>query len=227
MTEILRLENVAKRFGEGDSSVAALLDVSLHLASGAFTAIRGPSGCGKTTLLLTAGGLLKPDVGGAVVSGQSLYALSVEKRAAFRAAHIGFVFQQFHLIPYLTVLENVLTPLLKNKRGTGRARAEELLNRFNLAGHARKFPAQLSTGERQRVALARALINHPSVLLADEPTGNLDEENGEAALNALSDFARQGGAVLLVTHDQKAAQRADCVMEMRNGALQQETLSGK
>ncbi len=217
--DILCLKKITKRFGKEDQSLVALDEVSLQLPSGAFTAIRGPSGCGKTTLLLTAGSLLRPDDGSAVVLDQSLYAMSIEQRAAFRAATIGFVFQQFHLIPYLSVLENVTAPLLKDNRKAGRARGQAMLERFNLADHINKLPGTLSTGERQRVALARAMINSPKLLLADEPTGNLDVENAATVLTALADFAREGGAVLLVTHDAKATERADTVMEMNRGAL--------
>ena len=219
MMDVLRLDTVTKRFGKEAQPVTALKEISLGLESGGFASIRGPSGCGKTTLLLTAGGLLRPDGGDVAVMDETVYALPAEKRAAFRAAHIGFVFQQFHLIPYLTVIENVMTPLLKNNRLEGRDHARVLLERFDIADHADKIPAALSTGERQRVALARALINRPKLLLADEPTGNLDEDNAAVVLDALEAFAREGGAVLLVTHDREAAQRAGAIMEMRAGAL--------
>lgn len=217
--DVLRFDTVTKRFGKEAQPVTALQEVSLGLESGGFAAIRGPSGCGKTTLLLTAGGLLRPDDGQVTVLDEMVYGLPSEKRAAFRAAHIGFVFQQFHLIPYLTVIENVMAPLLKKNRVEGRTHAQALLERFHLTGHAGKTPSALSTGERQRVALARALINRPKLLLADEPTGNLDEDNAAGVLDALTDFARDGGAVLLVTHDREAAQRANTIMEMRAGAL--------
>ncbi len=216
---ILSIENVTKTFGKGDDAVTALKDVSLQLEPGAFTAIQGPSGCGKTTLLLTAGGLLRPDSGTVMVLEQSLYALSIEQRAAYRAANIGFVFQQFHLIPYLTVLENVIAPLLKDNHKAGRIYAEEMLARFNLATHANKLPATLSTGERQRVALARAMVNKPKLLLADEPTGNLDSENADVVLTAMADFAAEGGAVLLVTHEAIAAERAKTTITMEKGVL--------
>ena len=215
----VQLKAVTKKYGNGADSITALQQVSLRLAAASFTAVRGASGCGKTTLLLTAGGLLRPDTGEVVIMGKSLYSLPLEKRVAFRAAHIGFVFQQFHLIPYLTVMENILVPLLKDKRKEGHVYAGTLLERFNLSGHSNKLPAKLSTGERQRVTLARALINRPELLLADEPTGNLDDENKLEVLNALSEFACDGGAVLLVTHDREAAERAGTVIEMRKGTF--------
>ena len=212
---ILHLEQVNKCYTAG--AVRALQDVSLSLAPGSFMAIRGPSGCGKTTLLLVCGGLLRPDSGRVWVADEPLFDLSAEKRAAFRALRIGFVFQQFHLIPYLTVLENVALPASKDKLAAGRAR--DLLRQFHLDAHADRLPSALSTGERQRVAIARALINRPVLLLADEPTGNLDEDNADIVLRALSDFAESGGAALLVPHDRHAAGRAHRIAEMRAGRL--------
>lgn len=219
MSDIVRIGNITRQFGSGASGVTALKSVSLRLAPGDFTAIRGPSGCGKTTLLLTAGGLLRPDAGQISVLGTSLYDLSQEQRAFFRARHIGFVFQQFHLIPYLTVRENVIAPLVDSNRTEGDQRVDALLQRFTLAEHGEKLPAALSTGERQRAAIARALINQPRLLLADEPTGNLDEDNAAVVLDALSGFAREGGAVLLVTHDRNAASYAHATVTMRAGSL--------
>lgn len=213
----LSLENVNKSYAPG--AVKALQNVSLSLAPGSFVAIRGPSGCGKTTMLLVCGGLLRPDSGGVLIMGESLFALSAEKRAVFRSSRIGFVFQQFHLIPYLTVLENVALPGLNQKEAERRAR--DLLWQFQIGTHADRLPSALSTGERQRVAIARALINNPALLLADEPTGNLDEDNADIALDALRTFAESGGAVLLVTHDRSAAERADRVAEMKSGRLLQ------
>jgi len=217
MMPILSLDHVKKSYGKGDRLVYAVDDVSLRLDAGAFTAVCGPSGCGKTTLLLVAGGLMRPNEGEVTVMGEALYALPVEKRAAFRARHIGFVFQQFHLIPYLTVQENVMVPCGKDARSKARPYADALLERFGLRGHADKKPAALSTGERQRVALARAMINRPTLLLADEPTGNLDDENGSIVLDAMAAFASEGGAVLLVTHDNNATARAHETVEMCAG----------
>lgn len=219
---ILKLTHISKRFGRGDQGVTAVDDASLCLDAGDFTAVRGPSGCGKTTLLLVAGGLLHPDSGEAAVMDQSLYAMAADARAAFRARHVGFVFQQFHLIPYLSALENVLAPAVHGPMEESRRYARTLLERFGMAGHADKAPATLSTGERQRVALARALINRPALLLADEPTGNLDEENGALVLDAMAQFVDDGGAVLLVTHDRAAAARATRVMAMREGRCREE-----
>ena len=219
MMNILSFDCITKTYGTGADSIDAVKEVSFTLDAGAFTIVRGPSGCGKTTLLLIAGGLLHPTTGSLTFMEESLYAMNVEKRAAFRAKNIGFVFQQFHLIPYLTVLENTLAPCFKGDLDNAHLYAEELLHRFGLDRHANKPPATLSTGERQRVALIRALINRPKLLLADEPTGNLDEENGRLVLDALADFAAEGGAVLFVTHDSSITTRSGQVLEMRNGSF--------
>lgn len=203
-----------------DHSVAALRDVSLQLDSGQFVAVCGPSGCGKSTLLLTLGGLLRPDTGRVVVNETDIYGLSPNERAAFRAKWIGFVFQQFHLVPYLNVLENVLAAEL-GMRGSHPTpdRAATLLEQFGLADRLQHRPGQLSTGERQRVAMARALLNEPCLLLADEPTGNLDEENANRVLDELSKFADRGGAVMLVTHDPRAASRAQQQINLLEGQI--------
>jgi len=232
---MLKIRGVSKSYHGPGNQVSALEGVTVNVAAGEFVAVQGPSGSGKTTLLLAAGGLLVPDSGEVVVDGQELHALSPEKRARLRGTTIGFVFQQFHLIPYLSVLHNVLAPSLaapacaaeaatarrrpvpdarlevghrRSRTQAARDRAEELLARFGLTDRIRHVPAELSTGERQRTALARALLNRPKLLLADEPTGNLDRENSDVVLGHLAEFARAGGAVLLVTHDAQAARRA-------------------
>jgi putative ABC transport system ATP-binding protein len=216
---VLTIENVTKSYRGPERSVQALDGVSLRLAAGEFVAVQGPSGCGKTTLLLAAGGLLKPDGGRVIVDEQDLYNLSSEQRARFRAEHIGFVFQQFHLVPYLTVRDNVLTPALAATVPDAAKRADELIEQVGLTPRRLHVPAALSTGERQRVALARALLARPKLLLADEPTGNLDLENGRLVLEQLTAFARGGGAVLLVTHEAVAAQVAQRTLFMREGKL--------
>jgi ABC-type lipoprotein export system ATPase subunit len=223
---MLAIESLRKSFRGPRGSVSALDEVTLAVEPGEFVAVRGPSGCGKTTLLLAAGGLLRPDAGTVRVGGQDLYALRPEERARFRGRHIGFVFQQFHLVPYLSVRENVLAAAMAAGAAGGNGsrreryrRADELIARFGLAHRARHVPAALSTGERQRAALARALLNAPVLLLADEPTGNLDAGNGETVLAALAEFARAGGAVLLVTHDPSAARHATRALELAAGRV--------
>ncbi len=220
---ILRIDSIAKTYPANGSPVEALRGVSLELASGQFAALRGASGCGKSTLLLTAGGLLRPDRGHVVVGDQDLYAMPSNDRAAFRARHIGFVFQQFHLVPYLTVLDNVLTATLGldgQTRSAARQRALELIEQFGLTPRIRHRPAELSTGERQRTALARALLNRPTLVLADEPTGNLDQDNARIVLNHLRDYALEGAAVLLVTHDPSATHEAQMRLKMTDGQIE-------
>ncbi len=215
---MLELQAVDKTYRSAQT-VAALRGISLAVDAGAFVALQGPSGCGKTTLLLIAGGLLAPDAGTVRVAGTDLYALSPEGRARHRAATIGFVFQQFHLVPYLSVRENVLAPAMAAPVPDAATRADALIGRFGLGHRARHVPAALSTGERQRTALARALLLQPKLILADEPTGNLDEANAKAVLDALAEFARNGGAVLMVTHDADVAARAGRVVRMEGGRL--------
>ncbi len=214
MSSAIELRNVTRRFQGPDGVVTALEDVSLRVAPGEIVSVEGRSGSGKTTLLLAAGGLLAPDSGTVLVArgggdgtGQGaggpddLYALSPSERSRVRATRIGFVFQQFHLIPYLSVLENILAPALARDIPDARERARELAGRFGLTERLNHVPAELSVGERQRTAMARAMLTRPLAVLADEPTGNLDRENAQRLLDALAAFASDGGAVLLVTHD--------------------------
>ncbi len=219
---MVRLENVSKTYRGKATTVAALCGVTLAVEPGEFVSVQGPSGCGKTTLLLVAGGLLRPDTGSVTLDGHDPYALPPEQRARMRADAIGFVFQRFHLMPYLTVLDNVLSASLARPSDGARERAEELLEHVGLAPRLDHVPSELSTGERQRVALARAMLNEPRVLLADEPTGNLDPASGDTVLQYLSDFASDGGAVLLVTHDVRAADYAGRVVRMADGRLLQD-----
>jgi len=221
MNALLQMEGLTRTYAGPGGEVRAVDGVSLSLDAGEFVAVRGPSGCGKTTLLLAAGALLAPSSGRVRVVGQDPYALSAGQRAELRAAQIGFVFQQFHLVPYLDALDNILAPTLATGTGNGaRSRALELAERLGLTPRLRHVPAALSTGERQRVALARALLNRPKLLLADEPTGNLDEANGLTVFQCLTEFARGGGAVLLVTHEPRAGEHATRRLEMKAGKLQ-------
>lgn len=216
---MLRFDDVTKQFNGPQGKVTALDRVSLIVGAGETVAILGPSGCGKSTLLLTAGTLLRPSQGAVAIDETDPYALTPDARSAMRAATIGFVFQQFHLIPYLSVIENILLPSVVRPDAGAAERARALLARFNMEHRAHHIPAQLSIGERQRTALARALFNRPRLLLADEPTGNLDPDNGRIVLNALAEFARDGGAVLLVTHEQAGTEHATRVLRMGNGQL--------
>lgn len=216
---MLTLESIHKTYAGPNGAVRAVDGCSLTVKAGEFVAVRGPSGCGKTTLLLTAGALLRPDAGRVLAGDQDPYALTAEARAVFRAARIGFVFQQFHLVPYLSVLDNVLAPSLAAPFPEAPARAKSLLEKFGLGPRLQHVPSELSTGEKQRAALARALLNSPQLVLADEPTGNLDEENGRKVLGILADYARAGGAVLLVTHDPNVAGFASRILGMKEGRL--------
>jgi putative ABC transport system ATP-binding protein len=219
---VLTIKQLTKTYLGPNGKVQALDHVSLTIGKGEFVAVQGPSGCGKTTLLLMAGALLEPDEGWVEVDGQNPYALSAEQRARFRAAQIGFVFQQFHLVPYLSVLDNVLAPSLALQRNGARQRAEELIGLLGLSERLHHVPAELSTGERQRVALARSLLNQPKLLLADEPTGNLDAASSTAVLDQLAKFAQGGGSVLLATHDANAASRAGRIIRLKAGKLDED-----
>jgi len=218
VSPMLELNQVTKIHDNGNGQrVQALNGVSLSVRAGEFVAVRGPSGSGKTTLLLIAGGLLTPDQGTVTIGDSDLGTMTTEGRARFRAKNLGFVFQQFHLVPYLSVLHNVMTPAVAVDIAHAQERAEELIAQFGLSHRAHHPTARLSTGERQRTALARALLNRPKLLLADEPTGNLDADNTGEVLIGLSEFAKTGGAVLLVTHDDNAATRATRVILLKEG----------
>lgn len=216
---LISLDHITKTYTGDAGPIVAVDDVSVSVEAGEFVAVVGPSGCGKTTLLLVAGGLLRPENGEVSIDGTDPYSLSGEQRARFRAEQIGFVFQQFHLVPYLNVLDNVMAPALVTGETSARERAGILVERFGLADRLGHRPGQLSTGERQRVAVARALLNEPRVILADEPTGNLDGDNSEQVLQALKTFADEGGAVLLVTHDPDAVAFAGRQVVLQGGQL--------
>ncbi len=193
---MLRLEHIAKQY-RGANGVNVLRDVTVSLAAGEFAVVRGPSGCGKTTLLLIAGGMLTPSAGRVVVAGPDLRVLRTRARAAFRRRHIGFVFQMFHLVPYLSALDNIRLGL---RPGQCPADAGAEAARVGLGARLHHRPHELSVGERQRTAVARALVGRPGLLLADEPTGNLDPDNAAAVIARLREYQRDGGAVMLVTH---------------------------
>jgi putative ABC transport system ATP-binding protein len=216
---MLEFKNIIKWFDGPEGKVTALDRVSLSISPGEFLAVRGPSGCGKTTLLLTAGGLLRPNSGQVSLDGYDPYVLGPEKRSQMRARMIGFVFQQFHLIPYLTVRQNILAPSLALPGKEAGQRAQELVSRFGLDDRAGHVPSQLSTGQRQRTALARALLNKPKIILADEPTGNLDEDNADIVFGYLSQYVAEGGCVLLVTHDVRTAAHATQTLQMSEGRI--------
>lgn len=203
--------------------LTVLDEVSLSIEQESFVAILGPSGSGKTTLLGLLAGLDHPSAGSVIIDDNDLARLTDDERARFRARHVGFVFQTFQLIPTLTALENVMVPieLANNARGTeAERRAEQLLHAVGLAGRSDHYPAQLSGGEQQRVALARAFANRPSVLFADEPTGNLDTETGSRIIDLLVDLnTRMKTTLVLVTHDNDLAARAHRVIRLAAGRI--------
>jgi len=214
------LEQVSKVYHTAHGEVRALDGVSLRVEAGQFVAVRGASGSGKSTLLALVGGLARPTAGRVEVAGSEISALSSAARAEFRAKRIGFVFQLFHLLPYLNVLDNVLVAA-PTASGECRQHALELLDRFGLTPRRWHRPAQLSAGERQRVAMARALLNRPQLLLADEPTGNLDERNAGSLLDLLTQYHEDGGTILLVTHHGNAAERAQRSVGLEAGRIAQ------
>ena len=216
---ILDVRAVSKSFRKAEGDVRALEKVSVPVEAGEFLTVSGPSGSGKTTLLLIAGGLLAPDDGAVVCDEENLYDMSANARARFRATRIGFVFQQYHLIPFLNVVDNILAPTLAATRPAARKRARELAERFGLGHRIHHLPGELSSGEKQRVAFGRALMNGPRLLLADEPTGNLDDENSNVVLGQMRSFAEEGGSVLMASHDVRAADVADRRIVLSQGRL--------
>ena len=223
---MIHLEDVCKVYTTSDGPVHALDGVSVDVAQGEFVAVRGPSGCGKSTLLMIAGGLAVPTSGRVVVAGEDLVACSPSARARFRAEKIGFVFQMFHLLPYLTVLDNVAAAARAEQRSEARTRAMKLIEQFGLTDRLRHRPAELSAGERQRVAIARAMVNRPQLILADEPTGNLDPKSAATVLGLLAEFHRDGGTVLLVTHEEQAAGYAQRTILLCEGTIDRQEDSG-
>jgi len=219
---LVALRGVGKSFLRGTSDVAALRDVTLDIASGEWVTIVGPSGSGKSTLLNIVGGLDRPTAGEYRLDGRLVSALSDAELSRLRNRAIGFVFQAFHLIPQLSVIENVETPLLYSGLPVAgwRARAWHCLERVGLTQRAEHRPAELSGGEAQRAALARALVLDPRLLLADEPTGNLDSVTGEEIARLLGELHADGHTVVLVTHNERLAQRAPRVIALRDGAIE-------
>jgi putative ABC transport system ATP-binding protein len=224
---MFRLQDVSKRYGHKGGEVVALASTTLEISRGEFVAVVGASGSGKTTLLSMLGGMLAPSSGKVWLGKDSLYDGSVSERAQLRQHKLGFVFQTFNLIPYLSALENVQIPFML--RGAildaDERRAIELLARVGLGSRMHHKPSELSIGQQQRVALARTLANDPAAILADEPTGNLDPETREQVLTFLEDLQREGRTVIMVTHDPAAASRATRVIKLRDGAVVSDSAS--
>ena len=211
---MLKMTQISKSFQKGKGEINVLSEINLDLRPGELIAVQGASGCGKTTLLLIAGGLLHPDQGNVLFNQEDLYSKNSEERAIFRARNFGFVFQQYHLIPYLTVLENILIPDLAVKDKTSHHQALDLIENFGLSQRKSHTPGELSAGEKQRTALARAMMHAPDLIFADEITGNLDAQNTAIVIQALKKFTQDGGMVLFVTHDLNAAKCADRIVEI-------------
>ncbi len=219
-SEAVALSGVNLSLGGGVARVHILRDISINIARGEAVALLGPSGSGKSTLLMVMTGLERADSGSVVVAGEDLSKLNEDALARFRGKHIGIVFQAFHLIPTMTALENVAVPLELAGASDALARAERELMAVGLGGRLSHYPAQLSGGEQQRVALARAIAPSPAIVVADEPTGNLDEATGQEIIELLFRGHRQNGSTLvLVTHDTELAARCDRVLHIHSGRL--------
>jgi ABC-type lipoprotein export system ATPase subunit len=216
---VVRLRDVVKTHGEGRAALRMLDGLDFDLAPGELVAVTGRSGSGKSTLLNVVGALDRVDSGLVEVGGVRVDGAPERVLAPLRRDRIGFVFQAFHLLPELTGLENVLLPARLDGRGPSLERGRELVGRLGLGDAAERLPTVLSGGEQQRLAIARALVNDPELVLADEPTGNLDAESGEIVLELLRTIADEGRAVLLVTHEREATRRADRVLRLEDGQL--------
>ena len=227
--ELIRTENLARRYRMGGETIEALRGVDLVVRRGEYAAIMGPSGCGKSTLMNIVGCLDTPDDGRYWLDGEPVWDLGDRELAKVRNRAIGFVFQSFALLPRATALQNVELPLVYAQvpRRERLRRAAEVLERVGLSGRAKHRPAELSGGQRQRVAIARALVTNPSLLLADEPTGNLDTATGEEILALFDDIHRAGNSVIIVTHDAGVAARASRVLRMLDGRIQGDTQASR
>ena len=218
--KMIKLSNLSMSYALGESLVEVLRDIDLRIEPGERIAIAGPSGSGKTTLLLLLAGLERPSAGTVAFDGLALEQLDRDQLADLRRDHIGIVFQSFHLVPSLSALDNVALPLEIAGRRDARTRAEQLLVKVGLGARQRHYPSQLSGGEQQRVAIARALVHEPKLVLADEPTGNLDEHTGEEIADLLFKLNRDSHSTLvLVTHDTELAGRCDRILRLHEGAL--------
>lgn len=223
---MLVLDSVSKVYEHRGRKVMAMDGVNVEISKGDFTAVVGPSGSGKSTLLLILGGMLSPCSGKVWLEGESLYELDAGKRAKVRRDKIGFVFQTFNLVPYLTALENVQVPLFLSglAEKDQKEKAESLLSQVGLSDRLDHKPSELSIGQQQRVALARMLANDPAVILADEPTGNLDPETSSSVMDFLEELNQEGRTIIMVTHDPNVARRAGRTLRLVDGSIQEDSL---
>ncbi len=219
---LIEIKKLNKTYESGEEPVRALCDVDLNIEGGEFISVMGPSGSGKSTLLTILGGLNHPTTGDVTVDDIPIYKLSLEKLADFRREYLGFIFQSFQLIPYLTVTENVMLPLSITQR-TNREQAkmaEEILEKIGLAGKAKRLPDQLSGGEQERVAIARALVNSPPILMADEPTGNLDSKTGNEIMALFRSLNKEGQTIVMVTHNPENASFSTRTVSLKDGRVE-------
>ena len=226
--EILRVEHLSKIYGTGENAVHALDDVSFSVEKGQFLAIIGPSGSGKSTLLHILGGVDKPTSGSVFLNGEDVYSRSDTALAVFRRREVGLIYQFYNLIPVLNVVENITLPVLMDGRKVNETRLQELLHTLRLEGREKHLPNQLSGGQQQRVSIGRALMNAPSVVLADEPTGNLDSKNSQEIVELLKYSNRQyGQTLLIITHDESIALQADRVIAIEDGHITRDEVMRK
>jgi len=219
--DFITADQLNKTYGAGDSTVMAIADVSFRIESGEFVAVMGESGAGKSTLLSIMGAMNTPTSGAYLVDGIDVYDLGQEQRADFRREFLGFIFQSFHLVPYLNVIENVMLPLttIRMARREKEAMAMQALSWVGIDTKAKRLPTQISGGEKERVAIARAIVNDPPILLADEPTGNLDSRNTQEVMELLQRLNEGGTTVIMVTHSAECAGYARRLLEMSDGRL--------
>lgn len=220
MSKILKISNLKKTYTSGSRSLTVISDINFEVEKGTIFSIVGPSGSGKTTLLGLCAGLDEPTSGKVELCGEALQSLSEDDRARLRNKEVGFIFQNFQLLPTLTALENVIVPLELQGNTNAKSIGEELLEKVGLKDRMHHYPTQLSGGEQQRVAIARAFSNKPSILFADEPTGNLDEETGENVIQLLFDLNKQAGTTLvIITHDLELANRTQQILRLKGGKI--------
>lgn len=218
--EILRVEHLKKTYGEGENAVHALDDVSFSIEKGEFTAIIGPSGSGKSTLLHILGAVDVPTSGKVYMDGQDVFAQNEEELAVFRRRQVGLIYQFYNLIPVLNVRENITLPILMDGRKVNEKRLEEMIHTLRLEGREKHLPNQLSGGQQQRVSIGRALMNAPAVVLADEPTGNLDSRNSHEIMELLKESnKRYNQTLIMITHDENIALQADRIIAIEDGRI--------
>jgi len=218
--EILKIENLSKQYGKGETAVNALNDISFSINKGEFVAIIGPSGSGKSTLLHMLGGVDRPTSGKVMIDGTDIYRLNETQLAIFRRRQIGLIYQFYNLIPILTVEENITLPILLDQHKVDQRNLEEIVGKLGLQARLNYLPNQLSGGQQQRVSIGRALVSNPTIMLADEPTGNLDSKNSGEIIDLLKMFNKTfNQTLIIITHDERIALQADRVIEIEDGKI--------